>query len=62
MSDSVQAAPGAEADVRMEGVEALNRWDRREPLFARRKKIHPKRATGQFRTLKWIIMFVTLGI
>ena len=46
----------------MEGVEALNRWDRREPLFARRKKIHPKRATGQFRTLKWIIMFVTLGI
>ena len=43
-------------------VEAVNRWDKREPLFAPRKRIHPKRITGQFRTLKWLIMFVTLGI
>jgi cytochrome c oxidase accessory protein FixG len=31
-------------------------------LYAARKKIHPKRAEGAFRRLKWIIMAVTLGI
>ncbi len=33
-----------------------------EPLYAARKKIHPKRAEGFYRRLKWIIMLVTLGI
>ncbi|MBO0906143.1 cytochrome c oxidase accessory protein CcoG [Jiella sonneratiae] len=32
------------------------------PLYAKRQKIHPKRAEGSFRRLKWIIMAVTLGI
>lgn len=31
-------------------------------LYAARKKIHPKRASGTFRYLKWWIMAVTLGI
>jgi cytochrome c oxidase accessory protein FixG len=31
-------------------------------LYAAREKIHPKRAEGAFRRLKWIIMAVTLGI
>jgi cytochrome c oxidase accessory protein FixG len=31
-------------------------------LYAARSKIHPKRASGDFRRLKWIIMAVTLGI
>ncbi|MCU0831037.1 MAG: cytochrome c oxidase accessory protein CcoG [Rhizobiaceae bacterium] len=43
-------------------AEALNRKDKREPLFAARKAIHPKDVSGQFRNLKWIIMLVTLGI
>jgi cytochrome c oxidase accessory protein FixG len=43
-------------------VEALNRAGKREPLFAARKKIHPKDVVGQFRNLKWIIMAVALLI
>ena len=63
MSDSALKTADAESGVHIhEDVEALNRWDRREPLFAARKRIHPKRATGQFRRLKWIIMLITLGI
>lgn len=34
----------------------------RKPLYEARKKIFPKRAEGQFRQFKWIIMLVTLGI
>jgi cytochrome c oxidase accessory protein FixG len=33
-----------------------------ESLYARHVKIYPKRAHGQFRTIKWIVMAVTLGI
>ncbi len=43
-------------------AEAVNSAGRRGPLFAARTKIHPKRAEGAFRRLKWIIMAVTLGI
>ncbi|MDE2446910.1 MAG: cytochrome c oxidase accessory protein CcoG [Alphaproteobacteria bacterium] len=32
------------------------------PLYSKRSKIFPKRASGEFRRLKWIIMLVTLGI
>lgn len=32
------------------------------PLYSARKKIFPKRAKGDFRRLKWIIMAVTLSI
>jgi cytochrome c oxidase accessory protein FixG len=31
-------------------------------LYASRVKIYPKRAHGRFRTVKWIVMAVTLGI
>ena len=52
-----EAAPGIEQiDVRAVNAEA-NR-----SLYAARIKIHPKRAEGQFRTIKWIVMAVTLGI
>src|SRR5690606_13541718 len=34
----------------------------RRPLYAARRKIHPKRASGRFRQFKWLIMAVTLGI
>ncbi len=31
-------------------------------LYAEHVKIYPKRASGSFRTIKWIVMVVTLGI
>ena len=34
----------------------------RRSLYAARVKIHPKRASGYFRSLKWMVMAVTLGI
>jgi cytochrome c oxidase accessory protein FixG len=34
----------------------------RRSLYAARVKIHPKRASGYFRNLKWLVMAVTLGI
>ena len=33
-----------------------------KPLYASRVKIYPKEAHGLFRTIKWIVMAVTLGI
>lgn len=42
-------------------VEAVNAKDQRE-LYVGRQKIHPKRARGTFRRIKWIVMAVTLGI
>ena len=52
-----EAAPGIEQiDVTAVNAEA-NR-----SLYAKRVKIHPKRAEGQFRTIKWVVMAVTLGI
>lgn len=33
-----------------------------EQFYAARKKVFPKRARGDFRRLKWIVMAVTLGI
>jgi cytochrome c oxidase accessory protein FixG len=32
------------------------------PLFAAQEPIFPRRVTGTFRTLKWVVMAVTLGI
>ena len=43
-------------------AEAVNARSRREALYAPRPRIHPKRASGEFRRLKWIIMVVTLAI
>ena len=52
-----EAAPGIERlDVRAVNAEA-NR-----SLYAKRAKIYPKRAHGRFRTVKWMVMAVTLGI
>ncbi|MCK5425973.1 MAG: cytochrome c oxidase accessory protein CcoG [Emcibacter sp.] len=42
-------------------VEAVNKGENRS-LYAAQKKIHPKRAKGTFRTIKWWVMIVTLGI
>jgi cytochrome c oxidase accessory protein FixG len=54
--DDAEAAPGVERhDV------AVNRKEGRA-LYAGREKIHPKLAHGRFRTVKWLVMAVTLGI
>ena len=43
-------------------VEAVNSSSRRQPLYAARRKIFPKRAQGSFRTFKWVVMAITLSI
>ena len=43
-------------------AEPVNARRNREPLYAARKKVFPKRAEGRFRRFKWIVMLITLGI
>lgn len=43
-------------------AEAVNSARLRKPLYAARRKIFPKRASGSFRRFKWLVMAVTLGI
>ncbi|WP_419695611.1 cytochrome c oxidase accessory protein CcoG [Mesorhizobium muleiense] len=43
-------------------AEAVNSAKVRQPLYAQRKKIFPKRASGSFRRFKWLVMAITLGI
>jgi cytochrome c oxidase accessory protein FixG len=43
-------------------VEAVNSARARQPLYAPRQKIFPKRASGRFRRFKWLVMLVTLSI
>jgi cytochrome c oxidase accessory protein FixG len=60
MSDtknSAMAAPG----IRKSKAQAVNAADTRE-LYKKREPIYPKLAHGKFRTVKWIVMAVTLGI
>ena len=43
-------------------AEPVNSARVRQPLYAPRRKIFPKRAQGRFRRFKWLVMLVTLGI
>lgn len=43
-------------------VEPVNSASRRQPLYAARRKVFPKRADGNFRRFKWLVMAITLGI
>lgn len=54
---NVEAAHGVEKI----DVQAVNRKDERIQ-YASRKKIHPKRARGTFRNVKWLVMVLTLGV
>ena len=51
-----------ERDVERLEVEAVNSAKTRQPLYTARKKVFPKRASGNFRQFKWLVMLVTLGI
>jgi cytochrome c oxidase accessory protein FixG len=60
IANFAEAAPGIERSdaplSRGSGAESG------EPLYAARTKIYPKQAHGTFRTVKWIVMAVTLTI
>jgi cytochrome c oxidase accessory protein FixG len=43
-------------------VEPVNAPNRRQPLYAPRKKIFPRRTSGRFRSFKWLVMAITLTI
>ena len=66
MNDHAVAKSGVEDSAAVDriDVEALNTGAKKkgQPLYAARKKVFPKRASGDFRKLKWIIMLVTLGV
>jgi cytochrome c oxidase accessory protein FixG len=51
-----------ETEIERVDVEAVNAAKTRQPLYERRKKVYPKRATGDFRRFKWLVMIITLGI
>ncbi|MEM8784468.1 MAG: cytochrome c oxidase accessory protein CcoG [Pseudomonadota bacterium] len=55
--DEQEAAQGVEAVQ----VAAVNKAERRE-LYKAREPIYPKLVHGRWRTIKWVILFVTLGI
>jgi cytochrome c oxidase accessory protein FixG len=50
------------AEIERLNAEAVNSAKTRRPLYEARRKIFPKRAEGQFRRFKWLVMLVTLGI
>jgi cytochrome c oxidase accessory protein FixG len=54
---TTQSSAVVEYDVR-----PVNKKENRSSFYAKRLKIHPKRASGFFRRLKWIVMAVTLSI
>ncbi|CAH2396922.1 cytochrome c oxidase accessory protein CcoG [Mesorhizobium ventifaucium] len=54
MRDKTQTEP-PEAD-------AIDSPSTREPLYAPRKKVFPKRISGNFRRFKWLVMAITLAI
>ncbi|MCK5934418.1 MAG: cytochrome c oxidase accessory protein CcoG [Fulvimarina manganoxydans] len=56
-----ESLPG-EDEVQTFADTATHKVGSSAPLYAKREKIHPKRAEGRFRRLKWIIMAITLGI
>ena len=58
---TVTDTPATETAERYD-VEPVNAPRQRQPLYAPRKKIYPKRASGWFRRFKWLVMLVTLGI
>jgi cytochrome c oxidase accessory protein FixG len=61
---NVHSDPKTQDPSEIERLEAspVNAAKVRQPLYASRPKIHPKRAEGQFRKFKWIVMAITLGI
>ena len=51
-----------QVEVERLDAEPVNSAKIRQPLYVARKKIFPKRASGDFRRFKWLVMAITLGI
>ena len=41
---------------------AQDEWDDDAPLYEARRKIYPQRVSGVYRRIKWVVLFITLGI
>jgi cytochrome c oxidase accessory protein FixG len=54
-ADTVRGGGGA-------GASAETELDFEPPLYAPQRKIYPQSVTGRFRTIKWALLIVTLGI
>ena len=61
MTDQSITQNALNPDVETIDAEAVNAKHNRT-LYESRKRIHPKRTSGTFRSLKWWIMAITLGI
>ncbi len=59
---NVISKPDPDTEIERLEASAVNSAKVRQPLYAARKKIFPKRASGAFRRFKWIVMLITLGI
>jgi cytochrome c oxidase accessory protein FixG len=61
--DISRSASGPAAGPGIERVEVapVNKKEQRS-LYKKREKIYPRRARGQFRNLKWIVMALTLAV
>jgi cytochrome c oxidase accessory protein FixG len=61
MNDTAARPAAAQAPVETIDVAPVNAREKRS-LYAKRPRIHPKRAEGRFRRAKWAIMAATLAI
>jgi len=61
VAEPVDGEPTNPTGVRQYEVEAVNRGEKPK-LYKGREPIYPRRVSGRFRTLKWWIMGITLGI
>lgn len=60
--DTIVTTPSPDnAGIERIDVEAVNASANR-PLYEKRKKIFPRKASGQFRKLKWAVLAATLGV
>jgi cytochrome c oxidase accessory protein FixG len=64
MTDQAIAGKVLEPGIEAHDVQAVNTRAKEQglPLYVAHKKVYPKAVTGNFRTLKWLIMAVTLSI
>ena len=57
--ENPRAEPVIAADT--DGVKAVNRKAERD-AYATRQKVYPKLASGRFRSVKWLVMAIALGV
>ncbi len=51
-----------QVDVPSETVQSLRDLKAEQPIYVNRIKVYPKRVTGTFRRLKWIVLTMCLGL